>query len=241
MVVQEQTLYAGGAVVNLVAALVLALLVRRFDGDARRHVFFLPIALAVLTLGYIGMSLELFVETSLDGEPVYFTRYGTYLITYTVLMTYIGLVAGARLRYRLIPAVAVVGFTVGTIVTQLAPPPLDSVGSLVVIASLIAVFWAFFRPFPRAAADVSRERRLLFAKLRNFAALIFIMYLLVSLTNRAGVVELLDAFVGVVTIMYVDIIAHVGLAGIIIFSRTAVEMLAAECPSLRSMFTTGRS
>lgn len=241
MVLQEQSLYAGGAVVNLVAALVLALLVRRFDGHARRHVAFLPVALGVLTLGYIGMSLELFVETSLDGEPVYFTRYGTYLITYTFLMTYIGHVAGARFRYRLVPAVAVVGFTLGTIVTQLAPPPLDSVGSLVVIGSLIAVFWAFFRPFPRAAADVSRERRLLFAKLRNFAALIFIMYLLVSLTNRAGVVELLDAFVGVVTIMYVDIIAHVGLAGIIIYSRTAVEMLAAECPSLLSMFTAGRS
>jgi bacteriorhodopsin len=241
MVVQEQTLYAGGAVVNLVAALVLALLVRRFDGNGHRHAVFLPVALGILTLGYAGMSLELFVETSLDGEPVYFTRYGTYLATYTFLMTYIGLVAGAGLRYRLIPAVSVVGFTLGTIVTQLAPPPLDSVGSLALIASLVAVFWVFFGPLPRAAADVSRERRLLFAKLRNFAALIFIMYLLVSLTNRAGVVELLDAFVGVVTIMYVDIIAHVGLAGIIIYSRTAVGMVAAECPSPLSMFTTGRS
>jgi sensory rhodopsin len=240
MVVQEQTLYAGGAVVNLVAALVLALLVRRFDGHARRHVVFLPVALGILTFGYIGMSLELFVETSLDGEPVYFTRYATYLLTYTFLMTYIGLVSGARFRYRMVPALAVVGFTVGTVVTQLAPPPLDSVGSLVVITSLIAVFWVFFRTFPKTAATVSRERRLLFAKLRNFAALIFIMYLLVSLTNRAGVVELLDAFVGVVTIMYVDIIAHVGLAGIIIYSQTAVTTLAAEYPSPLEMFTTGR-
>jgi hypothetical protein len=66
------------------------------------------------------------------------------------------------------------------------------------------------------------------------------MYLLVSLTNRAGVVELLDAFVGVVTIMYVDIIAHVGLAGIIIYSQTAVTTLAAEYPSPLEMFTTGR-
>lgn len=236
MIVQEQTLYAGGALLNLVAALILAVLVRRFDGNERRHVIYLPITLVLLTIGYAGMALELFVETTAEGNPVYFTRYGTYVLTYTFLMSYIGLVAGASRRYRLIPAVSVVGFSGATAVAQLTDPPVSVVGVLVLFASLIAVFWAFFGPLARAAADVSRERRLLFTKLRNFAALIFIMYLLVSLTNRATL-GLLDAFAGIFTIAYVDIVAHMGLAGIIIFSQTAVETLASEHPSPLAIFT----
>lgn len=237
MVVQEQTLYAAGAVINVVGALALALLVRRFDGTARRHVIFLPVVMGILTVGYIGMARGWFVEISNEGTPVYFTRYGTYMLTYTYLMSYIGLIAGARFRYRVVPAAAVGGFTGGTVVTQLAPAPLDSLGSLIVITSLVLVFWAFFRPLQRAAADVSRERRLLFSKLRNFASLIFVMYLLVALTNRAGVVQLLDAFVGVLTIAYVDVIAHIGLTGLIVYSPTAIRELAEEYDSPLEMFT----
>jgi len=197
----------------------------------------LPVALGILTLGYAGMALDAFVFLSTENEPVYFSRYGTYLLTYSFLMGYIGLVAGARFRYRIVPTLAVVGFTLGTIVTQMTPPPLESVGSLIVLVSLVAVFAAFFGPLPRAAADVSRERRLLFSKLRTFATLVFVMYLVAALINRSGVVVLLDAFTGVVTVAYIDLIAHVGLAGIIVYSQAAVDGLAAEVPSPLAVFT----
>lgn len=236
MVIQEQTLYAGGAGIAFVAAVAAAVLISGFEGKTRRHMLLMPAALAVLALGYLGMALELFVATSPVGEPVYFTRYGTYLLSYTFLMSYIGLVAGAKLRYRLIPAGAVLGFTFGTVLVQLAPPPLDSVGSLVVLGSLVAVFWAFFGPLTRAAASVSGDRRLLFAKLRNLAALAFIMYLLVAFTNRSAL-GLLDAFVGVFTIAYVDLVAHVGLAGLIVYSGDAIESVTAEHSSPFATFT----
>lgn len=238
MVVQEQTLYAGGAAIIFAATVVSSLLVTKFEGDVRKHMLAMPVVLGVLTLGYVGMALDVFVATSPEGEPVYFTRYASYIITYTYLMTYIGLLAGAQRRYRLVPAVSVLGFTFGTIITQLSSPPLDSVGSLVVILSLVVVFWAFFRPLTRAARAESGDRRLLFIKIRNLSALVFIMYLLVALTNRAAL-GLLDAFTGVFTIAYVDLIGHIVFAGLIIFSGSAIEMLVSEYPSPLATFTDG--
>jgi bacteriorhodopsin len=240
MVVQEQTLYAGGAAIIFAATVVSSLLVTKFEGDIRKHMLAMPVVLGVLTLGYVGMALEVFVATSPEGEPVYFTRYASYIITYTYLMAYIGLLAGARRRYRLVPAVSVIGFSLGTPITQLTSPPVDSVGSLIVIASLVLVFWAFFGPLARAAASESGDRRLLFVKIRNLSSLLFIMYLLVALTNRAAL-GLLDAFVGIFTIAYVDLIGHIVFAGLIIFSGSAIEMLVSEYPSPLATFTNGDS
>jgi len=236
MVVQEQTLYAGGAAIIFTATVVASLFVTRFESDVRKHMAAMPVVLAVLTLGYVGMALDLFVATSPEGEPVYFTRYAAYIVTYTYLMTYIGLLAGARRRYRLVPALSVFGFTFGTVLTQLPSPPLDSIGSLVVILWLVLVFWAFFGPLARAARSESGDRRLLFIKIRNLSALIFIMYLLVALTNRAAL-GLLDAFVGVFTIAYVDLIGHIVFAGLIIFSGSAIDMVGDEHPSPLEAFT----
>lgn len=240
MVVAEQTVYGTGAAIVFGATVIAAIQMRGLDGEIRRHVKWMPVILAILTLGYLGMALQMFVETSPDGEPVYFTRYGTYLLSYTFLMSYIGLFAGARLRYRLLPAFSVIGFTVGTVIVQLTTSPVDTLGTVLVLASLVVVFWAFFSPLTRAAAAVSDERRLLFVKLRNLASLVFVMYLLVALTNRAAL-GLLDAFVGVFTTAYIDIVAHIAFAGLIIYSSSAVASLSEEHPSPFEMFLGGRT
>jgi len=59
-------------------------------------------------------------------------------------------------------------------------------------------------------AAVSRERRLLFSRLRTFAALVFVVYL---------------------------VVAHIGLAGVMIYSWTVVDGLAEEYPSPLAVFT----
>jgi bacteriorhodopsin len=225
MVVAEQTLYAASAVLLFLGTLGMTALVRRFDGAAARHVRALPVVLAILGLGYVGMALDLFVVFSPEGEPVYMTRTAAYMFTYTFLMGYVGLVSGAKRRYRLIPAAGVVGFNAATPVIQLLGPPVSLIGAILIFLSLIAVYWAFFGPLTRAAKDIPRNRRLLFLKLRNLAALIFIMYMLVSFTSRQAL-GLLDAFTGVFTVTYVDLVGHFGLAGLIIFSTVGVEMVA---------------
>lgn len=238
MVVQEQTLYATGAAVIFVSTVASALLVARADKEIRSHVVPIPAVLGILTLGYTGMALapDPLVGTSPDGTPVYFTRYMSYLFTYTYLMTYLGLIAGARLKYRIIPTISIIGFTFGSMMAQLAAPPLDALGSLVVIASLALVFWAFFRPLARAAKSTEGARRLLFFKLRNLSSLIYIGYFLVAITNRATL-GLLDAFVGVFTIAYVDLIGHIVFAGLVIYSTGAIEMVADKYASPFEMFT----
>lgn len=235
MIIEEQTLYVGAAGLVFVTAAAMAIVAARFEKPARRHVAVVPTVLAVLGVGYLGMAAQLFVGTSPTGEPVYFTRFGAYLITYTVLMGYIGLVAGATRRYRLLPVAVVIGFTIGAAGAQLTEPPLESAGQLLVVASLAVGFWAFFGPLSRAAASVSGSRRLLFSKLRNLAALALIMYLLVSVTNRAAL-GLLDAFVGIFTITYVDLVGHIGLAGLLVYSREAIASLSEQYSSPLSLF-----
>lgn len=236
MVIEEQTLYAASAVLLFLGTLGVTALVRRFDGAAARHVRVLPVVLSILGLGYVGMALDLFVVFSPEGEPVYMTRTAAYMFTYTFLMGYVGLVSGAKRRYRLIPAAGVVGFNAATPVIQLLGPPVSLVGAVLILVSLIAVYWAFFGPLTRAAENISRDRRLLFLKLRNLAALIFIMYMLVSFSSRQAL-GLLDAFTGVFTVTYVDLVGHFGLAGIILFSTVGVEMVAEDYSSPLDMLT----
>jgi sensory rhodopsin len=240
MVVEEQTLYASAATITLVAAVVALLLVTRFEGDVRKHMLTMPGILGILTLGYVGMALDVFSLTSPDGAPVYLTRYGAYLITYTFTMSYLGLVSGAPRRYRVVPAVSVVGFSLGAIMTQLGTPPVDSLGTLLVVSSLAVVFWVFFRPFTRELTSVSGDRRLLFSKMRNLATLTFVMYLLAAMTNRTAL-GLLDGFTGVITVAYVDLTAHIVFAGLIISSEGAIRTLVTDHSSPLATFTEGDS
>lgn len=238
MVVQEQTLYAVVAVVALLATIVALALGRRFEGKARRHAAPMVVALGLLAVGYAIMALDLLVLFTSEGEPVYLSRFAVYTLTYTFIMSYVGLVAGAGLRFRLLPGIATLGFTYGTLVVQLAPPPLDSLGSLVVLVSLTAVLWAFFGPLTRAAQQVSGNRRLLFAKLRNLGTLVFIAYMLLALMTRQAL-GLFDAFVGVFVAAYVDLLAHVGLVGLILYSRETIAELAVEYDSPFATFRSG--
>lgn len=236
MIVQEQTLYAIATAIALVATVVAAISAWRYNSRSRQHVAAIVLSLGLLTAGYGLMALDVLVISTADGEPVYLSRFGLYTVTYTLLMSYVGLIAGASLRYRLIPAVATLGFVYGTVVVQLAPAPFDSLGSLTVLASLAIVMWAFFGPLTRAARSVSGNRRLLFIKLRNLGALVFLSYLLLALMTRQAL-GLFDAFVGVFVAAYVDLLAHLGLTGLIIYSREAVEELADEHRSPLATFT----
>jgi bacteriorhodopsin len=182
------------------------------------------------------MAFDLFVGTSPGGESVYFLRFFAYSVTYTLFMGYIGLAAGASRRYRLLPVVSVLLFSAASAVAQLSGPPVESVATLVVFGSFIAVIWGFFWPLSREAQSVSAERRLLFGKLRNVATLAFIMYLGVALTNRATL-GLLDLFVGVFTIAYVDVIIHLGFVGLLVYSGDALNSLATEYDSPLSIFS----
>lgn len=236
MVVSEHTQYAVGAGIALLSALVVAWQVRNTSGDARRHLVYMPVPLVLLAVAYLSMSLDLLVVISPDGQPVYFTRYGAYILSYTFLMSYLGLVAGASRRYRLVPGLSVIGFSMATPIIQLAPSPFSAIGGLMVLGSLTAVFWAFFRPLEAAAQTVPDERRLLFSKLRYLASMAFVMYMIVAATNRAAL-GLLDAFVGVFTITYIDLVVNIGLVGLVVSSTTAVQMVAADYPSPLAILT----
>jgi len=106
---------------------------------------------------------------------------------------------------------------------------------VLVLGTLALLFWLLFRPYSRAAESVSGPRKLAFGKLRNLMTLLLLMYLIVSLTSRQGL-GLIGTFSGVYIGGYMDVLGHVGFAGILLRSEAAVRDLATQRSSLVSYF-----
>lgn len=230
MVVQEHTLYAVSAGIGLLATVVFLLRGRKYEGATGRYMLLAPFVTGALTVGYLIMALDMLVTFNPDGEPVYFSRYLMYTLTYPYLIYYLGVVSNASYRYRVIGAVGVLGFTYGTLVAQWMPEPVSSIAGLLSILIVALLVWMLFRPYTTPASSVSGDRRLMFSKIRNLFVLLFISYLLLAFMSRQAL-GFYDAFVGVFISSYIDLLGHIGAAGLILYSRNAVAEIAREEPS----------
>lgn len=231
MIVGELTFYGLIGALATVATIVYGFWVRQFSGPKRKVMLAAPYATAMLALGYFGMAAEVLRLHSASGRPVPVSRFLVYLFSYTVVIAYVGLMANAERRHVLMGIGLLSTFTIGALINWMTAPPIESVGKLVFLGSLIGLMWLLFRPYTRASQSVSGPRKLAFGKLRNLMALLLMMYLIVGLTSRQGL-GLLGTFTGVYMGAYMDVLGHLGFAGILLRADTAVDHLAAEHSSL---------
>jgi sensory rhodopsin len=236
MLFEEQTLYAAVAIVALLLTIVLVAWVRRFEGATRRHMLFAPAAMASLTVSYAGMAAGILLFHGPAGAPVYVTRFLDYGIIYAFIAAYTGQIANADRRVILSGVLGLWAFSFGAMIRHLAPPPFDSIASLLVLSGFAYSLWLLLRPYTRAAASVSDDRRLLFGKLRNVQLIMLITYLLVALTTRQAL-GLLGAFTGIYVSAYLDLFSHVALTGLILRSEPAIRSLTGTHPSPLTFLT----
>ncbi|WP_246984509.1 bacteriorhodopsin [Halorientalis marina] len=227
MLIGELAFYGLVGAVAAVAFVGSALWTRRHTGARLRYTLVAPYVTGALALGYVGMSGEVLTLVAANGRPVPVSRFLVYLLTYTVVVGYVGLLADADRRTTLLGCGCIVGFVLATMLNWLFPAPVGTVGKAVTLVSIVGLLWILFRPLTRAAADVSGPRRLAFGKLRNLMALLILGYLVVGLTSRQGL-GLLDAFTGVYVGGYLDVMGHLGFAAIVLRSADAMEELAAD-------------
>ncbi|WP_424017596.1 bacteriorhodopsin [Halorientalis pallida] len=236
MLFEEQTLYTAVAIVALLLTVVLAAWVRRFEGTTRRHMLLAPAAMASLTVSYVGMATGILLFHGPEGAPVYVTRFLDYGIIYAFIAAYTGQMANADRRVILSGVLGLWAFSFGAMIRHLAPPPFGSIASLLVLSGFAYSLWLLLRPYTRAAASVSDDRRLLFGKLRNVQLIMLITYLLVALTTRQAL-GLLGAFTGIYVSAYLDLFSHVALVGLIVRSEPAIRSLTETHPSPLSFLT----
>jgi len=240
MLIGELAFYG---LVGIVAAIAFggsALWTRRHAGARLRYTLAAPYVTGVLALGYVGMSGEVLTLVAHDGRPVPVSRFLVYLLTYTAVVVYVGLLADADRRTTLLGSGFIVGFTLATMLNWLFPAPVGTVGKALTLVCIVGLLWTLFRPLTRAAAGVSGPRRLAFGKLRNLLALLVLGYLVVGLTSRQGL-GLLDAFTGVYLGGYLDVMGHLGFAALVLRSTDAVDELAGDHGSPLAYVRGGRS
>ena len=236
MLFEEQTLYTAVAIVAVLLTLVLLAWVRRFEGTTRRHMLLAPAAMASLTVSYVGMATGTLLFHGPAGAPVYVTRFLDYGFVYAFMVAYTGQLANVDRRLIFGGILGLWAFSFGAMIRHLAPPPFDSLASLLVLAGFACSLWLLLRPYTRAAASVADDRRLLFGKLRNVQLIMLITYLLVALTTRQAL-GLLGAFTGIYVSAYLDLFSHVALVGLIVRSEPAVRSLTETHPSPLSFLT----
>ncbi|RXK47351.1 bacteriorhodopsin [Halorientalis pallida] len=236
MLFEEQTLYAAVAIVALLLTVGLIAGIRRFGGATRRHMLLAPAAMASLTVSYAGMAAGILLFHGPEGAPVYVTRFLDYGIVYAFAAAYTGQVANVDRRVIFSGVLGLWAFSFGAMIRHLAPPPFDSLASLLVLGGFAYTLWLLLRPYTRAAASVSGDRRLLFGKLRNVQLIMLITYLLVALTTRQAL-GLLGAFTGIYVSAYLDLFSHVALVGLVLRSEPAIRSLVETHPSPLSFLT----
>ncbi len=236
MIIEERTLYTAVAIVALVLTVALGARARQFEGAMRRHMLIPPVVTALLTVSYVGMATGTLLLYGPGGAPVYVTRFLDYGVGYAFVAAYTGQFADADRRLILSGILGLWAFSFGAMARHLASPPLDSLASVLVLGGFVYSLWLLLRPYTRAAASVSDDRRLLFGKLRNVQVIMLFTYLLVALTTRQAL-GLLGAFTGIYVSAYLDLFSHVALAGLLLRSKPAIRSTVETHPSPLSFLT----
>jgi bacteriorhodopsin len=235
MFIGELTFYGLVGATMAVAFVFFAVAVRHYTGRMRRYMIVAPFLCGALSLGYFAMSAELLRVYSASGRAVPLSRFIVYYTAYTTVVAYIGVMGGASRKHLSMGVGFMVVFITGTIVNWYFVPPVESLGKLLVVSSMVGQLWILAGPFSRAAESVSGPRRLAFGKMRNLMALLLLMYFIVGLTSRQGL-GFLGTFTGIYMGGYMDVLGHIGMAALVLRSEEAVTELAGERSSVLAYF-----
>lgn len=221
--IAESTVQSSMAMIYGVAAVISYVVARRAEQSVRVYAYIVVGVIGVsaigtgLTAAGVGQLPALYAEDGVTSVPGFIDDSVAYGVLFG-LTTYfagasrrmIALVAGLSFSSRL---VIELGVQLGPIVTL--------VGIVVSIGTYLARVYLLWGPVWNTAQSIPDRRRLLFRKSRNLLMLLMGTNILAIPLIVSG---LLDPFVQVIVLNYIDILIRVGFAGFLLANMGALAV-----------------
>lgn len=219
-------LYALTGVVQTVVALAFAAGVFTKPDEDRQY--YLPVVVVPLVSGLSFLLMSqgiLLVEQPGDQPPAVVGRIIGYMIVWPLMAGFIGYVGG--LSRRKIATLSTVMFMVPLgIGLRWAPSPgLAKIAPLLLIGGVIGIAYLLLGPYNQSSLDVTGERKLLYAKLRNLLLLVWFI-VLVGAMSVDSALGFMDRFTSVFFANYTDMLAAISFGLLVLRADDAVSQLS---------------
>jgi bacteriorhodopsin len=236
MLISATAIYFGTAALLGLGGLIFGLVALRESGNTRRMLLIGAVPALAMAVAYVFMGME-WVTVTTGGREQSVARFAGY----SVVLTAVGVVIRELLelsRRRFLTMTLVLLLTPWFALASWLPDggALESVLTLCTVVSYLAGSYLLFGPITRAAGEVSGQRRLLYAKLRNLFVLCWGALILQSAVSEQSL-GLTNLFVGQLGASYTDIIFTLGIAGLVV-SGKAIYADGSEPVSERSSVQT---
>ncbi|THE65764.1 rhodopsin [Salinadaptatus halalkaliphilus] len=212
---------SGSAIAFGVATAVFFVWARSFSKSTRRYGY-----IATLAGGAMAVTYVLIVAVDIQyGADTDLIRFLGYTFMWLPILYLLCAVAGVGRQLALALTAIVLGRVWITLVSWYLDGILSTIATLLPFVLLAAGIYLLFGPFSRIAGTRSRERALLFDKLKYLVVLGW-LGLVGSGLISADALGLTDEFVGQISVMYVELILVVGFVGIVLRRAEALEDIA---------------
>lgn len=217
------TAIGASTLVFVVATLAFLAWTRRLPAACRRYGYAATAAVGVMAIAYVAMTaMELFTGGNTD-----LPRFLGYTGMWIPIVYVTSALAGVGRRLALLLLAIVLGRVWITLVGYFLDGIAGQIASLLPFALLIAGVYLLYGPFTRVAASRSGDRSLLFTKLKHLIVLGWIGLVINGLIAADGL-GLVDDFVALLTLVYVEAILLIGFAGLVLRNVDALEAAAEE-------------
>ena len=222
MLVSATAIYFGTAALLGLSGAVFGLLALRESGDTRRMVLVGAVPALAMAVAYLFMGME-WVTVTTGGREQSVARF----VGYSVVLASVGFVIRELLdlsRTRFLTMTVVLLLTPWFALASWLPDGgvLESVLTLCTILSYLAGAYFLFGPISRLAREVSGQRRLLYAKLRNLFVLCWGALILQSALSEQAL-GLTNLFVGQLGASYTDLIFMIGIAALVVSGKAVYD------------------
>lgn len=218
MLISATAIYFGTATVLGVGGAIFGLAALRESGSTRRMFLVGAVPALAMAVAYVFMGME-WVTVTTGGREQSIARF----VGYSVVLGAVGFVIRELLglsRTRFLTTTVVLLLTPWFALASWLPDGgvVESVLTLCTILAYLAGASLLFGPISRLAREVSGQRRLLYAKLRNLFVLCWGTLILQSALSEQAL-GLTNLFVGQLGASYTDIIFTIGIAGLVVSGK----------------------
>lgn len=225
--IPEKDMYLVMGVLLTVISVAILIAIARKPEDSRG--VYLPVV--VLTLApapfFLLMSEGILLYEQETGQSIFLGRMAAYIITWTIMPPYIGWIGGLPRRKILTLGVLISISPISTVFRWTPWELVTTVSLLVSTLGIATVAYLLFGPYGELASQQTGERKLLFAKLRNYLALIWAVYFIASALGPAQL-GWFDLFTVNFLLTYLDLGTYLAFALIVIRSDKAMGQLSAQ-------------
>lgn len=223
MVVSGTAMYFGTAVLLFASGLLFALLAVRESGYTRKMFLVGALPAVAMAVAYVFMGMEWVTVTVGDREQSVARFVG-----YSVVLGGAGYLIRELLdlsRRKFLTMTGLLLLTPWFALASWLPDSaaIESLFSVLTIAAYLAGSYYLFGPITRLAREVSGERQLVYAKLRNLFVLCWGALILQSAISEQTL-GLTNLFVGQLGASYTDLIFMVGIGGLVVSGKEIFEM-----------------